>query len=121
MSDYIPYNIWLIICMGKQGYSIKDNILYEDSRSEIRMLKNGRNYCTGSSRHVYIRYFFVKDRVDKGEIRLGCCSSELMLADFFTKHLQGQLFSKFRDVLMGYTPLSSLRKHFVNQGACWKS
>ena len=31
-----------------------------------------------------------------------------MLADFFTKPLQGALFNKFRDVIMGYKPISSL-------------
>ena len=32
-----------------------------------------------------------------------------MLVDFYIKSLQGQLFRKFKDVLMGYVPLSSLR------------
>ena len=27
-SDYMPYNLWLIIFMGEQGYPIKDNIIY---------------------------------------------------------------------------------------------
>ncbi|KAG7363058.1 hypothetical protein IV203_026418 [Nitzschia inconspicua] len=31
-----------------------------------------------------------------------------MLADFFTKPLQGALFRKFRDVILGHKPLSSL-------------
>ena len=64
-SDYIPYSIWLMIFMGEQGYSIKDNVLYEDNQSQILMLTNGRNSCTGNSTHVHIRCFFVKDRIDK--------------------------------------------------------
>ena len=32
-----------------------------------------------------------------------------MLADFFTKPLQGSLFRKFRDVMLGYSHLSTLR------------
>ncbi len=31
-----------------------------------------------------------------------------MVADFFTKPLQGNLFRKFRDVVMGYKHISSL-------------
>jgi len=96
--------------MGQQGYPIKDNTLFEDNQSEIRMLKNGRNSCTGNSRHIHIRYFFVKDRVDKGEIKVEYCPTEQMLADFYTKPLQGSLFRKFRDVIMGYKPLSSLKE-----------
>ena len=31
-----------------------------------------------------------------------------MLADFFTKLLQGRLFNLFWDVIMGYKPISEL-------------
>ena len=31
-----------------------------------------------------------------------------MIADFFTKPLQGNLFRKFRDVVLGYKHISSL-------------
>ena len=108
-SEYIPYNLWLVLFMSEQGYKIKDNVLYQDNRSTMLMLKNGRNSCTGNSRHINIRYFFVKDRIDKGELRVEYCPSSIMLADFFTKPLQGQLFKKFRDVIMGYAPISSLK------------
>ena len=73
------------------------------------MLKNGRNSCTGNSRHIDIRYFFVKDRIDKGEVRIEYCPSLIMLADYFTKPLQGYLFKKFRDVIMGYKHISTLK------------
>ena len=57
--------------------------------------------------------FFVKDRVDKGEVKVEYCPTELMLADFYTKPLQGRLFKRFRDVLMGYEPISSLKERKV--------
>ena len=107
-SEYIPYNLWLTLFMSEQGYKIKDNILYQDNKSTMLMLKNGRNSCTGNSRHINIRYFFVKDRIDKGELRIEHCPSTDMLADFFTKPLQGQLFNKFRDVIIGYAHISVL-------------
>ena len=72
------------------------------------MLKNGRNSCTGNSRHIDIRYFFVKDRVDKGEVKVEYCPTLQTLADFFTKTLQDALYNKFRDVIMGYKPITSL-------------
>ena len=71
---------------------------------------NGRNSCTGNSRHVDIRYFFVKDRIDKGEFEVKHCPTESMLADFYTKPLQGTLFKKFRDVIMGSSCISSLQE-----------
>ena len=33
-----------------------------------------------------------------------------MLADYFTKPLQGQLFNKFRNVIMGFVHISSLNQ-----------
>lgn len=119
VSEYIPYNTWLLMFMEEQGYTIKDNLLYQDNQSTILMLKNGRNSCTVNSRHIDIRYFFVKDRIDKEEVKVEYCSSDCMLADFFTKPLQGALFTKFRDVIMGYKPISTLRDtNILNQGAC---
>ena len=99
----------MLLFLSAQGYEIKDNVLYQDNQSTILMLKNGRNSCTGNSRHIHIRYFFVKDRVDKKELRIEYCPSLIMLADFFTKPLQGLLFQKFRDVIMGYKLISSLK------------
>ena len=70
---------------------------------------NGRTSCTGSSRHVNIRYFFIKDRVDKGEVDITYCPTGQMLADFFTKPLQGSLFKKFKSVIMGWTDIDTLK------------
>ena len=63
---------------------------------------NGHNSCTGNSRHVDIRYFFVHDCVKTSTIQILYCPTERMLADFFTKLLQGGAFKKFRDAVMGY-------------------
>ena len=95
--------------MAHQGYDIIENKVYQDNQSAIKMEKNERQLCTGSSRHFDIRYFFVKDRVDKGEVKVEYCPTELMLSDFFTKPLRGSLFKKFRDIVMGYTTISSLK------------
>ena len=86
-SDYLPYNLWMIMFIGGQGYEIIDNLLCQDNQSTIRMLKNGRNLCTENSRHVHIRLFFVKDRVDKKEMKVEYCPTKIMLADYFTKPL----------------------------------
>ena len=98
MSDYLPYNIWWIHFLNEQGYKVKDK-------------KNGRNSCTGNSCHIDIRYFFIKDRIDKGEVRVKYCGTDIMLADYFTKPLQGSLFHKFRNVIMGYHHISYLHNH----------
>lgn len=95
VSKYLPNNIWLLNFMEHQGYPISQNILYQDNESTIRMERNGQNSCTGNSRHVHIRYFFVKDRIDKGEVEVQYCPTYQMLADYFTKPLQGRSFHVF--------------------------
>ena len=106
--DYIPYNLWLVNFMKEQGYTIKTNVVFQDNQSAIKMEKNGRNSCTGKSRHIDIRYFFTKDRVDKGEIEIKYAPSHLMVADYFTKPLQGNNFKIFRDIVMGNSDINDV-------------
>ena len=61
---------------------------------------NRRKYCTVKSQNIKIRYFFIKDRLKKGEIIIIYFSAHLMLANYFTKILQGSLFHKFKDIIM---------------------
>ena len=87
---------------------MEDNVIFQDNKSAMLMEGNGRNSCTGNSRHINIRYFFIKDRIKNKEVRVAYCPTELMLADYFTKPLQGSLFNKFRSVIMGYENISSI-------------
>lgn len=57
---------------------------------------------------MHIHYFFVKDRVDKGELSIEYCPTHSMLADYFTNPLQGALFQKLRAVIMGWEHVSTL-------------
>jgi hypothetical protein len=52
----------------------------------------------------------MKDRIETEGIDVEYCPTEDMLADFFTKPLQGSLFEKFRKVIMGESHISSLRR-----------
>ena len=90
--------------MEAQGYKFKDKVMFQDNMSATKMEKNGRNSCTGNSRH----YFFVKDRLDKKEFRLEYCPTGDIIADYFTKPLQGALFTKFTAVIMGWEHIDSI-------------
>ena len=107
-SDYVPFAIWLALFMDSQGYPIKKNILFQDNESAIKMEKNGKDSCTGRSRHINIRHFFVKDRVDKGELEVEYCPTKLMIADYMTKPLQGAHFQLLRYMIMGWKSLDDI-------------
>ena len=108
-SDYLPCAIWGKKFLEAQGYALQENVFYQDNQSMIKFQKNGRASCGPNSRHIDIRYFFIKDRLGIENIDVQYCPTEEMLADFFTKPLQGSLFRKFREVIMGHKHISTLK------------
>jgi hypothetical protein len=109
-SDYLPHAIWAKKFLEGQGYKLKDNCFYQDNQSAIRFEKNGRRSCGPNSRHIDIRYFFIKDRLEIEDFKVQYCPTEQMLADFFTKPLQGKLFRRLREVVMGHEHVNTLRE-----------
>ena len=65
ISEYVPFNICIVIFYEAQGYKITKNILFQENESAIKMERNRQESCTGSSIHINILHFFVKYRVDK--------------------------------------------------------
>ena len=109
-SDYLPHAIWAKKFMEAQGYAMKESRFYQDNQSTIRFEKNGRRSCGPNSRHIDIRYFFIKDRLERDSFDVQYCPTEQMLADFFTKPLQGSLFRRLRAVVMGHKHVDTLRE-----------
>jgi len=75
--------------MEAQEYKIEENILEQDNYSAIKLEKNGQSSAGPRSQHVDICYFCIKDRTNANDITIRHCQKTLMLADFFTKPLQG--------------------------------
>ena len=90
--------------MEAQGYQVQDNVLYQDNQSAILLEKNGKASSSRRTKHINIRYFFITDRVDKGDVSLVWCPTADMIGDYATKPVQGALFRKFRDQIMGVVP-----------------
>jgi hypothetical protein len=53
--------------------------------------------CT---KHINVKFFFIKDRVDDGEIKVFDCPTGKMWADVMTKPLHGMAFRVMRAELM---------------------
>ena len=87
--------------MKEQGYDV-ENKPYQDNQSAIKLEENGRRSSGKRTRHINIRYFFVKDRIEKKELFVNYCPTEDMIADYFTKPLQGALFQKFRKMILNH-------------------
>jgi len=108
-SDYLPHTIWTRMFLLEQGYAIEENIFAQDNQSAMKLEKNGRTSCGRKSRHIDIRYFFMKDRITSEHITVVYCPTGQMIADFFTKPLQGALFARFRKIIMGQEHIGTLR------------
>ena len=67
--------------MEHKGYKVKQNQLMQGNMSAMKMEKNGRNVCTGNYPNINIRYLFVKEMVNKKEIKMFHCPTEVMLDD----------------------------------------
>jgi hypothetical protein len=108
VSDYLPNTIWLMKFLEAQGYKMKQSTLYQDNESAIKLITNGKKSSSRRTRHFDIRFFNIKDRLKINKIDVVYCPTESMVADFFTKPLQGALFRKLRRVVMGMDPISIL-------------
>ena len=120
-SEYVPFNIWMVMFLEAQGYEIKKNIIFQNNHSTTRITKNRRDSCTWNSRHINIYHFFVKDRVDKGEIKVNYCPTHFMIADHFTRKLQGKMFKMFSlfDHSICSYQWSIAENLIVSQWSCW--
>ncbi len=104
VDDMMSLIIWSRNFLKAQGYVMVDNILHQDNRSAILLEQNGKMSSGKRTKHIAIRYFFVTDRIRSGEISPKWCLTGEMIANFLTKPLQGAMFWKFRDLLMGVVP-----------------
>jgi hypothetical protein len=69
VSDGLRHDIGLMYLLEEQGYNIKPVILYQDNTSTITLLSKGRS-TSQRTKHISVRYFFVKDRIDREEVKL---------------------------------------------------
>jgi len=99
VDDVLPTVQWAKRFMAEQGYDLPTEIK-EDNRSTMLLMKNGRLSSGKRTKHLEIRYFFVKDLLDRGIITLSHCLSGNMIADFFTKPIQGQRFQVLRSLML---------------------
>jgi hypothetical protein len=104
VNDVMPQVLWTRYFLEAQGYGVKESVIYQDNKSTILLAENGKASSGRRTRHINIRYFFVKDRIASGEVRIEHCPTKEMVADFFTKPLQGSQFVKLRDEIMNANP-----------------
>jgi hypothetical protein len=100
LSDYLSQVIWFQNFLEAQGYiSLEPATIFQDNKSAITMAHKGKH--TGeSTRHINIRFYFIKHYLDNATVKLEYLPTERMIADILTKPLQGALFRDLRAKLL---------------------
>ena len=72
-------------------------IIHCDNQSAIKLANNPQSISR--TRHIDIKYHFIREKVNEGSIKIEYCPTELMKADMLTKSLGQTLFMKHRNAL----------------------
>ncbi|KAJ9566700.1 LOW QUALITY PROTEIN: hypothetical protein OSB04_002666 [Centaurea solstitialis] len=75
--------LWMKIQLADYGYTMHRIPIYCDSSSAIQIAANPVQHSR--TKHIDIRYHFIKDHVEKGNVELFFVESERQIADLFTK------------------------------------
>ncbi|GJS78251.1 retrovirus-related pol polyprotein from transposon TNT 1-94 [Tanacetum coccineum] len=98
--------IWMRTQLLDYGFRFNKIPIYCDSKSAIAISCNPIQHSR--TKHIKIRYHFIKERVEKGTIELYFVGTEYQLADLFTKALPKERF-KFLVHKIGMRCMTSLQ------------
>ena len=101
VDNFLGKIIWCQNFMKCQGIGIASE-LYQDNESTILMCKKGQEVLSKRTRAMNVRYFAIRDCIDKGHVSVHHIGTGEMVGDFFTKPLQGKKFQEFRAKILGY-------------------
>ena len=90
--------VWLKrLISDLRGSEEKTITIYEDNQSAICMGKNQQYH--GRTKHVDIKYHFVREKIATGAITVPYCKTDDMVADIFTKPLFAPRFKRLCELL----------------------
>ena len=105
VNDMMVPVLWTLYFIQGQGKTVKINIMFQDNHITMRLMMNGKKSSLRNTKHINVRYFFVKVVINRGEIPAEYFPTEEMWADVLTKPLQGNLYQIMRSKLMNMPEL----------------
>jgi hypothetical protein len=75
-----------------QGYSVEQNILYQDNQPTMRLEVNDSFSSLKQTKHIKCRYSFIRDKLDNSNLKLVYCPTKIKWAHVLTKPKQGSPF-----------------------------
>ena len=100
IDDVISKIMWTRRFIEAQGFKLQRNTVFRDNTSSMKLETNGRMSASKRTRHFNIRYFHVTDLIDKQELQIEYCPTEIMWGDYHTKPKVGLAFHTMRKWIM---------------------
>ena len=100
-AEVLTQALWTASFLRHQEYDARTPLLQQDNQAAMLLQKNGVLSRRKRSRHIDIRFFFIKDRIDAGEVEVVYCNTDNMTADYLTKPLQAAKFRIHRARILG--------------------
>lgn len=99
VGDYV---VWLQSMLEGLGLKGDDSaIMYQDNQSTMRLAMQGKGTFK-RSKHINVRYFWLKELLELGKLILTYLPTAEMVADIMTKPLVGYKFRYLLRKLLGY-------------------
>ena len=90
--------VWLENMLKEMEIEVSRPIaLFIDNKSAISIARNP--ILHGRSKHIEAKFHFLREQVNKGSLQIVYCSTELQLADLFTKPMKVDRFIKLRNMI----------------------
>jgi hypothetical protein len=114
INDALPMVQWTKASIKEQGYDL-ETIIKEDNRSTMMLMKNGRLSSGMRMKHLDIHFLHL---IDHGILlTMEYCATTDMVADFFTKLIQGTLFQLLRDIILNWNTSALQNRSMLGNNA----
>ena len=100
VSDGMNVPLWLMDFIKGQGHEQCTIVIEQDNQSAITLLTKGRS-TSETTRFIAIRHYWINQYILNKVVKLVHVPTDNMIADYFTKPLQGTRFKKMVNKILG--------------------
>jgi hypothetical protein len=97
LAEASQEGVWLTHLLEELGEDIGETVIFEDNQSALKMIESEKFSCR--TKHMDVKYHFVKDLSKNGFFKYVYCGTEDMVADLLTKPLGPTRLEKLRTMM----------------------
>jgi hypothetical protein len=106
LTEAVKESIWMRMILGELNLNVDNPMkIYQDNQSTMAIAIDPIHHAR--VKHMDIKMFFIREHLEKNEVKLVYCPTELMLADILTKALPAPQHEKLVE-MMGMRSRSKL-------------